>query len=142
VPGSSGINGPRNVEVILPPLTEEECFQKIDALESGKSALLKRKKEGQPVITLISKEPVWCEETGSYVLNFDGRVAYASIKNFQLVHPRDRTRQHYMSHINMLLDEYVVEVFGKMGDNNFSLDFKYPLTYAIALGIAMTNFDE
>lgn len=79
------------MSVILPPLRDDETFEKIAASDKdGCSVLVKRQKEGQPVITLTNKEPVWCEETGSYVLNFDGRVSFASIKNFQLVHPRDR----------------------------------------------------
>ena len=80
------------MSVLLPPLTDDESFEKLEAsAEDGCSVLAQRLEEGKTVISLTNKEAVWCEESGSYVLNFDGRVSLASIKNFQLVHPRDRT---------------------------------------------------
>ena len=36
---------------------------------------------------LINKPPRWNEQVGAYVLNFNGRVTMASVKNFQLVDP-------------------------------------------------------
>lgn len=42
------------------------------------------------LIELHNKTPVWNEETASHVLNFNGRVTQASIKNFQIVHSKDR----------------------------------------------------
>lgn len=42
------------------------------------------------LIELRNKTPVWNEETASHVLNFNGRVTQASIKNFQIVHNKDR----------------------------------------------------
>ncbi len=42
------------------------------------------------LIDLRNKTPVWNEETASHVLNFNGRVTQASIKNFQIVHDKDR----------------------------------------------------
>lgn len=41
------------------------------------------------IIELHNKTPVWNEETASHVLNFNGRVTQASIKNFQIVHSKD-----------------------------------------------------
>lgn len=41
------------------------------------------------IIELHNKTPVWNEETSSHVLNFNGRVTQASIKNFQIVHSKD-----------------------------------------------------
>lgn len=34
--------------------------------------------------------PVWNEQSGSYALNFHGRVTESSVKNFQLVEKNDR----------------------------------------------------
>lgn len=42
------------------------------------------------LIELRNKTPVWNEDTASHVLNFNGRVTQASIKNFQIVHNKDR----------------------------------------------------
>ena len=36
-----------------------------------------------------NKSPQWNEETQSYVLNFNGRVTMASVKNFQVVNDHD-----------------------------------------------------
>lgn len=41
------------------------------------------------LIELHNKTPVWNEETASHVLNFNGRVTQASVKNFQIVHSKD-----------------------------------------------------
>ena len=35
---------------------------------------------------LSNKQPVWNEDTESFVLNFGGRVTKASVKNFQIIH--------------------------------------------------------
>ena len=39
---------------------------------------------------LINKPPRWNEQVGAYVLNFNGRVTMASVKNFQLVDPEEQ----------------------------------------------------
>lgn len=41
------------------------------------------------LIELHNKTPVWNEESASHVLNFNGRVTQASVKNFQIVHNKD-----------------------------------------------------
>lgn len=125
--------------VLLPPLNSDETYERLEAAPKDDQSTLEIKlKEGKPLISLTNKEPVWCEETGSYVLNFDGRVSMASIKNFQLVHPRDRTNSKFL----IPVDDYIAEVFGRIGADQFSLDFNYPLTYVCALAIAMTTFDD
>lgn len=47
------------------------------------------------LIELRNKTPVWNEETSSHVLNFNGRVTQASVKNFQIVHNKDRKQRLY-----------------------------------------------
>ena len=42
------------------------------------------------LIYLINKPPRWNEQVGAYVLNFNGRVTMASVKNFQLVDPDEQ----------------------------------------------------
>lgn len=44
----------------------------------------------ESLIELHNKPPFWNEATGSYTLNFQGRVTQASVKNFQIVHADDR----------------------------------------------------
>jgi tubby-related protein 1 len=42
------------------------------------------------LVHLINKPPRWNDQVGAYVLNFNGRVTMASVKNFQLVDPDDQ----------------------------------------------------
>jgi tubby-related protein 1 len=54
--------------------------------------MLSRMKERnfRDLIFLINKPPRWNEQVGAYVLNFNGRVTMASVKNFQLVDPDEQ----------------------------------------------------
>ncbi|XP_023271892.1 tubby-related protein 1-like [Seriola lalandi dorsalis] len=79
------------------------------------------------LIELHNKTPVWNEETASHVLNFNGRVTQASIKNFQIVHNKDL--------------DYIVMQFGRIADDIFTLDFNYPLCAVQAFAIALSSFD-
>lgn len=66
-------------------------------------------------------------ETQSYVLNFNGRVTLASVKNFQIVHDNDL--------------DYILLQFGRIPEDSFTLDFQYPMSAITAFGIALTSFD-
>uniref|UniRef100_A0A1I7UR49 Tubby-like protein n=1 Tax=Caenorhabditis tropicalis TaxID=1561998 RepID=A0A1I7UR49_9PELO len=75
---------------------------------------------------LSNKSPQWNDDTQSYVLNFHGRVTQASVKNFQIIHQSS--------------PEYIVMQFGRISDDEFTMDFRYPLSAVQAFGIAMTSF--
>jgi len=62
-------------------------------------------------------------------LNFNGRVQKASSKNFQMCLRDDP-------------DQDVVIQFGKMNDNLFNLDFKYPLSPFQAFAVCLSSFDK
>lgn len=79
------------------------------------------------IVELHNKTPVWNEETQSYVLNFHGRVTQASVKNFQLVHDSD--------------PDYIVMQFGRISEDVFTMDFRYPLCALQAFAIALSSFD-
>lgn len=122
--------------VYLPPLSEIDEYMKPRVENPKKSRLLEMSSSDNGVIVLENREPVWCDETGSYVLNFNGRVSHASVKNFQLVHPMDRTFWTFT------IEEYIAEVFGRIGRDRFSLDFSYPPTFISAFAIAITTFES
>jgi len=62
-----------------------------------------------------------------YVLNFHGRVTKSSVKNFQMVYAND--------------DSKVLLQFGRVGDDDFTMDFRYPVTPIQAFGICLSTFD-
>ena len=77
---------------------------------------------------LVNKQPRWNEQVGAYVLNFNGRVTTASIKNFQLVDPDN-------------IDKVVLQ-FGRTGDNEFSMDFQFPISGYQAFATVLSSFDR
>lgn len=54
-------------------------------------AMLERVRRGDTfkLNHFINKPPRWNDSVGAYVLNFNGRVTMASVKNFQLIDPED-----------------------------------------------------
>ena len=71
-------------------------------------------KEMDKLFYMINKPPRWNDSVGAYVLNFNGRVTMASVKNFQLINPEDQER--------------VVLQFGRVGKDRFTMDFMWPLS--------------
>ena len=80
------------------------------------------------LVVLRSREPMYNESAKAYQLNFGGRVTCPSIKNFQLYDVRD-PRQ-----------ETVVQ-FGKVSEDRFVLDFRYPVSVMQAFCMALSTFD-
>jgi len=76
---------------------------------------------------LQSRKPKWNARTETYELPFGGRANWASARNFQLVDrdgPADRA----------------VLLYGKMEEDEFALDFAYPLSMLHALAIVLTTW--
>lgn len=117
-----GFKGPRRMTVLVPALSEglragpDEPL--VEAWKSGRNDRL---------VLLRNKTPVWNDDTQSYVLNFHGRVTQASVKNFQIVHDSD--------------PDYVVMQFGRVADDAFTMDYRYPLCALQAFAIALSSFD-
>ena len=86
-----------------------------------------KKKTAAGLFPMINKPPRWNDQVGAYVLNFNGRVTMASVKNFQLIHPEEAER--------------VVLQFGRVGKDKFTMDFMWPMTPAQAFGICLSSFD-
>ena len=79
--------------------------------------------------SLRSKQPVWDEVSDAFGLNFRGRASSRSSKNFQLYMEGDPK-------------ESVIMQFGKVKRNEFTLDYRWPLTGLQAFGIALSAFDQ
>lgn len=124
-----GFKGPRKMTVVLPGMTPDRQRVTI-APQDDSETLLERWKSHSldDIVVLHNKTPVWNDETQSYVLNFHGRVTQASVKNFQIVHDSE--------------PDYVVMQFGRISEDVFTMDFRYPLCALQAFGIALSSFDS
>ncbi|XP_018326719.1 protein king tubby [Agrilus planipennis] len=123
-----GFKGPRKMTVILPGMTLEQQRVVIYPQDESESLIESWKaKNMDNLIELHNKTPVWNDDTQSYVLNFHGRVTQASVKNFQIVHDSDT--------------DYIVMQFGRVAEDVFTMDFRYPLCAVQAFAIALSSFD-
>ena len=116
---------PRRLDVLLPPATGDGIA--VPYRTSCDSDLLERFDNGVlgKIRVLKTKEPTF--ERGQYRLNFRGRVTTPSVKNFQVVDPADVSE--------------IVAQFGRVTDDSFHLDYKYPMNAFQAFAMALAQFD-
>jgi len=87
-------------------------------------------------------------ETKTYVIRFTGnRVAQPSVKNFQMVIENDNRMFIYLNiplyiRLHDLDEEEIVMQFGRVDEDLFTCDFRYPLSAIQAFGIALSSFDS
>ncbi|XP_050930455.1 tubby-related protein 1 [Lates calcarifer] len=123
-----GIKGPRRMTIIIPGMNKDNERVPLRPRNECDGLLIRHQnRRMENLIELHNKTPVWNEETASHVLNFNGRVTQASIKNFQIVHNKDL--------------DYIVMQFGRIADDIFTLDYNYPLCAVQAFAIALSSFD-
>nr|XP_010332372.1 tubby-related protein 1 isoform X2 [Saimiri boliviensis boliviensis] len=85
-----GFRGPRRMTVIIPGMSAENERVPIRPRNASDGLLVRwQNKTLESLIELHNKPPVWNDDSGSYTLNFQGRVTQASVKNFQIVHADD-----------------------------------------------------
>ncbi|EGI63106.1 Tubby protein-like protein [Acromyrmex echinatior] len=124
-----GFKGPRKMTVIIPGMTPDQKRVEICPRVESETLLERWKlKQMDNLIELHNKTPVWNDDTQSYVLNFHGRVTQASVKNFQVVHDSDV--------------DYVVMQFGRVAEDVFTMDYRFPLCTVQAFAIALSSFDS
>ncbi|XP_043472645.1 protein king tubby [Leptopilina heterotoma] len=124
-----GFKGPRKMTVIIPGMTPDQRRIQICPQEDSETLLeCYKMKNMDNLIELHNKTPVWNDDTQSYVLNFHGRVTQASVKNFQVVHDTDV--------------DYVVMQFGRVAEDVFTMDYRFPLCALQAFAIALSSFDS
>ncbi len=63
-----------------------------------------------------------------YLKNSLSQVTQASVKNFQIVHDNDL--------------DYVIMQFGRVAEDVFTMDYRYPMCALQAFGIALSSFDS
>ncbi|RUS21594.1 tubby C-terminal-like domain-containing protein [Jimgerdemannia flammicorona] len=127
-PNILGFKGPRKMTVVLHSMTR--AGDRPEFRPSMESETLMSKFKGgdtRDLLVLHNKSPQWNEETQSFVLNFNGRVTQASVKNFQIVHDNDL--------------DYIIMQFGRIDDDLFTMDFQYPMCPLQAFAIALSSFD-
>jgi len=80
-------------------------------------------------MNLINKPPVWIESLEAYCLDFGGRVAAASVKNFLLSHPDEMDK--------------TLMLFGRTQDRQvYSMDYAHPFSPVQAFAIALSSMDS
>jgi hypothetical protein len=81
------------------------------------------------VISFVNKPPVWIESLEAYCLDFGGRVAAASVKNFLLASPDDMDK--------------TIMLFGRTADRHvYSMDYAHPFSPLQAFAIALSSMDS
>lgn len=128
-----GFHGPRRMTVVIPGMQEGEDGEKercecrpITDTDSMSAKFDARKLDD--FICLENKKPVWNQDTQSFVLNFHGRVTMASVKNFQIIHKDN--------------PNYIIMQFGRISEDIFTIDYRYPLSAFQAFSIALSSFDS
>jgi tubby-related protein 1 len=125
-----GYKGPRQMKVVIPQILPSGVAR-VFRPEKPEEGLASRFDSDQldDLIILNNRQPTWNEKTRAYVLNFNGRVTQASVKNFQLISPALDT-------------EYVILQMGRTSASQFTCDYAYPLTCLQAFAIALSSFDN
>ena len=130
-----GAKGPRKMQVCLNKVSEEtgKTVKKWQSVHKNEEMLPCMRNESQPGINfleiLVNRPPRWNDNVGAYVLNFNGRVTMASVKNFQLVSENDES-------------EKIILQFGRVSDDEFTMDLDWPMTPLQAFAISLSSFDS
>jgi len=127
-----GAKGPRKMHVLLPKVYEDDTREEIRPSAEDEDGLRNVQEEPSTrhkTMLLHNKPPKWNEKVAAFVLNFNGRVTMASVKNFQLVLEEDA-------------EEHVVLQFGKVGKDEFTMDYRWPMSPLQAFAICLGSLDN
>jgi len=86
-----------------------------------------KKRAADKLAVVVSRLPKWNNRSQTYELPFTGRANWASARNFQLVEQGGS-------------GDRVVLLYGKMAEDEFAMDFAYPLSHLHAFAICLTTF--
>jgi hypothetical protein len=82
---------------------------------------------GQDIVIMESRRPKWNPRTETYELPFGGRANWASARNFQLIEREGAA-------------DRAVLLYGKMEEDEFAMDFAWPLSLLHAFSIVLTTW--
>lgn len=124
-----GAKGPRRMKVLLPMVNRDGAELVWYDQEDAKTKIQGKFDDNQTedIMFFFNKPPKWNEQVQAFVLNFNGRVDKASVKNFQLIDEYD--------------DNKIYMQFGRIGKDDFNMDCAFPMSIFQAYGIALSSFD-
>lgn len=124
-----GAKGPRRMKVLLPMVNRDGAELVWYDHEDAKTKIQGKFDDNQTedIMFFFNKPPKWNEQVQAFVLNFNGRVDKASVKNFQLIDEYD--------------DNKIYMQFGRIGKDDFNMDCAFPMSIFQAYGIALSSFD-
>jgi hypothetical protein len=105
--------------------------------EGAKSRAEEEALPGPRLMSLKSKTPEWNHERGCWLLDFKGRATMASIHNFQLISSSSSSGSRSDA---ASAEERVVLQMGKVGKEEYIVDFCSPLSALQAFSICLTSF--
>jgi hypothetical protein len=105
--------------------------------EGAKSRAEEEALPGPRLMSLKSKTPEWNHERGCWSLDFKGRATMASIHNFQLISSSSSSGSRSDA---ASAEERVVLQMGKVGKEEYIVDFCSPLSALQAFSICLTSF--
>jgi tubby-related protein 1 len=123
-----GSKGPRRMKVLLPNVDlqgQQHSWRPLDNEHTIQEQFKINNTEN--IMFFFNKPPKWNEQVQAFVLNFNGRVDKASVKNFQLIDEYD--------------DNHIYMQFGRVGKDSFNMDVAFPCSLFQAFAIGLTSFD-
>jgi tubby-related protein 1 len=128
---SLGSKGPRRMKVCISKVDPDgiplKVWQPTNKDDESMATCLKRGTSSLDKLYILENMPSsWNDETGTSMLNFNGQVTMASVKNFQLC---TNDEQHIMQ-------------FGRTGNDEFCLDVRWPMSLFQAFAVALSSFDS
>jgi len=128
-----GFHGPRRMTLVIPGMDDTQMGEKVrhecvPMCDDDTIAARFDRQHMDNFIQLENKKPIWNQDTQSFVLNFHGRVTMASVKNFQIIHKDN--------------PNYITMQFGRISEDVFTIDYRYPLSAFQAFSIALSSFDS
>ena len=144
-----GSRGPRKMTVLIPAVKQNKEGKQLasvhrpasTAVDDSLLAVYKGVGGPEKVTALVNKTPKWNEQVGAYVLNFNGRVTMASVKNFQLMVHQGEAGDGEGEEGEAGDEERPCLQFGRVGKDMFTMDFGWPLSPLQAFSICLSSFD-